>query len=221
MRVTALTLQTVTESGSGAVEFVFMPRRPLSFRAGQGGLVFFGGGAKPFTFASADRSGLISIATTLRSGSRFKRALADLRPGDRVFAAGAIGTLPAADPAESAVLVAQGIGITPFLSMARSHGTLNATLLQVGAPHYFDEVSAATTSAEHHDHREGLQDAVRRAIAARPAAQWSLSGRAGFVSAVATQLQNAGVPARSIHKDAFWGMRTPSAAARPADLVYA
>jgi glycine betaine catabolism B len=217
MRVTTLTLETVAGSRSGAVEFVFHPKRPISFRAGQGGLVVTSGGAKPFTFASADRSGLISIATTLSSGSRFKRALADLRPGDRVFAAGAIGTLPAIDPAESQVLVAQGIGITPFLSMARSHGTLNATLLQVGAPHYFDEVAAAATSAEHYDHREGLRDAVRRAIVAHPAAQWSLSGRSGFVTTIAAQVRDAGVPARRIHKDAFWGMRASSAAVRPGD----
>jgi len=30
-----------------------------------------------------------------------------------VFAAGAIGPLPAPDPADSRVLVAQGIGVTP------------------------------------------------------------------------------------------------------------
>lgn len=218
MRVTTLTLETVAESRSGAVEFVFSPKRPIRFRAGQGGLVYVrGGGAKPFTFASADRSGLIAVATTLRSGSTFKRALGDLRPGGRVLAAGAIGTLPAIDPAESQVLVAQGIGITPFLSMARSHRTLNATLLQVGAPHYFGEVAAAAASAEHHDHREGLQDAVHRAVAARPAAQWSLSGRSDFVTAVATQLREAGIAARSIHKDAFWGMGAPAAAVRPCE----
>ena len=89
--------------------------------------------------------------------------------------------------------------------------------LEVGAPYYFDEVAAATTSAEHHDHREGLQDAVRQAIATHPAAQWSLSGRSGFVAAIAAQLRNAGVPARSIHKDAFWGMRAPGTAVRPGE----
>ena len=202
------------------MEFVFVPKRPLPFRAGQAGLLITGGGGKPFTFTSGDRSGRISIATTLHSGSRFKRALADLAPGRRVFAAGAIGTLPAADPAESQVLIAQGIGITPFLSMARSRGSLNATLLQVDTPHFFDEVAAATTSAEHHDHREGLQDAVRQAITDRPAAQWSLSGRPNFVAAVAGQLADARVPARMIHKDAFWGMRAP-AAARRGELVSA
>lgn len=129
MRVTSLTLETIAESAAGAVEFTFAPRRPIRFRAGQAGLIITArGGAKPFTFASGDRSGRISIATTLHSGSRFKRALAGLAPGGRVLAAGAIGTLPAVDPSQSQVFVAQGIGITPFLSMARSHGSLNATL---------------------------------------------------------------------------------------------
>ncbi len=226
MRVTALTLETVVESATGAVELVFRPRRPLAFRAGQGGLVRVpGGGVKPFTFACDDRSGRISVATTLDSGSRFKRALAALRPGDRVLAAGAIGTLPAVDPTRSQVLVAQGIGITPFLSMARSHDGLDASLLQVGAPHFFHEVAATTATAEHHDHREGLRDAVRQAMADRPTARWSLSGRTAFVAAVATQLTDAGVPARMIHKDAFWGMRTPTttstSASSPSSLVNA
>ena len=209
MRFTALTLETATGSATDAVEFAFLPKRPLPFRAGQGGLVIVpGGGAKLFTFASDNRAGRISIATTLHSGSRFKRALAGLRPGDRVHAIGAIGTLPSLDPAESQVFVAQGIGITPFLAIARSHGSVNATLLQVGTPHFFDEVAAAARgNSEHHDHRKGLEEAVKRAIASRPAARWLLSGRPDFVAAVATQLASAAVPARMICKAKFWGMR--------------
>jgi hypothetical protein len=81
--------------------------------------------------------------------------------------------LPPPDPAGSQVFVAQCIDITPFLAMARSHGSVNPTLLQVGTPHFFGEVAAATRdNAEHHDHREGLREAVRRAIASRPAARW-------------------------------------------------
>lgn len=214
MRITALTLETVTETVTGAVELAFAPSRPLRFRAGQGSLLrVAGGGVKPFTFSSDDRSGRISIATTLGSGSRFKRALADLRPGDHARVAGAIGTLPAVDPTEPQVLVAQGIGITPFLSMARSHDSLNATLLQVGSAHFFDEVASATALAEHHQHRDSLQEAVRQAVADRPTARWSLSGRPDFVTSLAAQLTATGVPARRIHKDAFWGMRNPATSA--------
>jgi hypothetical protein len=63
MRVTALTLETATESATDAVEFAFLPKRPMPFRASQGGLIIVpGGGAKPFTFASDNRTGRISIA---------------------------------------------------------------------------------------------------------------------------------------------------------------
>src|SRR5215472_12202994 len=111
MRLTALTLESVTESATDAIEFAFLPKRPLPFRAGQAGLVIVpGGGAKPFTFASDNRTPRISIATTLHSGSKLKRALAALRPGDRLHAIGAFGILPSPDPAESQVFVAQGIG---------------------------------------------------------------------------------------------------------------
>jgi len=219
VRITTLTLEFATTTATGAVELGFTPSRTLPFRAGQGGLLGVpGGGVKPFTFASDDRCGRLSIATTLGSGSRFKRALAGLRPGDRAYAAGATGTLPGLQATGPQVLVAQGIGITPFLSMARSGDHLDARLLQVGAAHFFDETAAAMAAAEHHEHREGLAEAVRRALADRPGARWSLSGRTGFVNAVAAQLRGAGVPARSIHKDAFWTMRAPAATRRD-DLV--
>ena len=92
------------------------------------------------------------------------------------------------DPAESQVFLGQGTGITPFLAIARSHGCVNATLLQVGTPHFFDEVAATTGgNAEHHEHREGLQEAVRSAIVNRPTARRLLPGRPDFVAAVATQ----------------------------------
>ena len=105
------------------------------------------------------------------------------------------------------MFVTQGTGITLFLTIARSHDSVKATLLQVGTPHFFDEVAAATGgNAEHRDHRESLQEAVCRTFVNRPVARRLLPGRPDFV-VVATQLAEAGVPARSIHRGRFWGMR--------------
>jgi ferredoxin-NADP reductase len=208
MRYIPLTLERVEQSGEGASEFVFRPARPLPHRAGQFGLLVVpGAGVRPFTFASDARSDLLSIATSLRSASTFKQGLSGLRPGDRVHVAGAMGSLPVPTTGRHQVLVAQGIGITPFLSMARSYLQLDATLLQVGGRQYFDETARAMSSAEHLDHHEDLHGAIDRAVADHPGARWSLSGRSAFVNAVAGRLLAAGARKEQIHKDAFWTMR--------------
>ena len=99
----------------------------------------------------------------------------------------ASATRSSPDPAGSQVFVAQGTGITLFLTIARSHDSVNATLLPVGTPHFFGEVAAATGgNAEHRDHREGPQEAVRRASVNGPAARRLLPGRPDFVAPVAT-----------------------------------
>ena len=101
----------------------------------------------------------------------------------------ASATRSSPDPAGSQVFVAQGTGITLFLTIARSHDSVNATLLPVGTPHFFGEVTAATGgNAEHRDHRDGPQEAVRRASVNRPAARRLLPGRPDFVAAFTANL---------------------------------
>jgi hypothetical protein len=60
MRITSLTLETITESATGAVEFTFVPKRLIRFRAGQGGLIITarGGGSRspPATGPGASRA---------------------------------------------------------------------------------------------------------------------------------------------------------------------
>ena len=113
----------------GVVEYAFAPRRPVRFQAGQAVELDVPhskpdsrGRRRVFTIASAPQ------ATDLRIGIRlpdkpstFKSALERAEIGDTVRATGVSGdfVLPKAT-AQPVVLIAGGIGITPFLSQLRS-----------------------------------------------------------------------------------------------------
>jgi len=78
-----------------------------------------GAQTKPFSHSSATDDAYLEITTRL-SGSAFKAALSELRPGDRVRIAGPAGrlTLPVDEPRVAFLL--GGVGITPVISMLRS-----------------------------------------------------------------------------------------------------
>lgn len=104
-------------------EFDFRPRRPVSFRPGQfmeltlpHGKTDSRGWRRVFSIASA-RGEMLRFGIRLpERASSFKRALLDLEPGTTVSATSVGGdfVLPS-DPGRPLLLVAGGIGITPFI----------------------------------------------------------------------------------------------------------
>jgi ferredoxin-NADP reductase len=75
------------------------------------------GNGRAFSIASAPHEGLLTIATRMRD-TVFKRVLGGLQPGSRVRIEGPFGSLVLHNNiARPAVLLAGGIGITPFRSM--------------------------------------------------------------------------------------------------------
>jgi ferredoxin-NADP reductase len=77
------------------------------------------GPARTFTIASAPHEPELMIATRMRD-SAFKRALKSAPLGTRIRVDGPGGVMVLhADAARPAVFLAGGIGVTPFLSMAR------------------------------------------------------------------------------------------------------
>jgi ferredoxin-NADP reductase len=107
------------------VELWFRPVSPVRFAAGQYLELSVPhrhpdsrGSRRTFSIATAPADPMIAVAYREHDpGSTFKTAVARLEPGAVVRATGIWGdfTLPA-DPARPLVLVAAGIGITPFLS---------------------------------------------------------------------------------------------------------
>jgi ferredoxin-NADP reductase len=109
--------------GPTAWEFDFRPLRPVSFRPGQfmeltlpHGKTDSRGWRRVFSIASAP-GGIVRFGIRLpEPASSFKRALLDLEPGTRVSATSVGGDfLLPADPERPLLLVAGGIGITPFI----------------------------------------------------------------------------------------------------------
>lgn len=105
-------------------QFNFMPENPINWKAGQHGLLEITlpngkTGRRPFSISSAPSEGVISITTRadLTTSSAFKRGLLKLKKGSTAKLRGPIGRLYIKKPATHYVLLATGIGITPFRSI--------------------------------------------------------------------------------------------------------
>ena len=103
--------------------FAFYFDKPAGFshQAGQNALFSLPSGTenRTFTLASAPQERELMIATRMRD-SPFKRTLAELPVGGRLKIDGPAGLMVLhEDESRPAVFLAGGIGITPFLAMAR------------------------------------------------------------------------------------------------------
>ncbi len=99
-------------------QFVFTPGQFVDLTLLQPSETDDAGNTRAFSLASAPQEGMLMVATRLRD-SAFKRELQRMPIGSPVQMEGPFGKLVLhADQARPAVLLAGGIGITPFRSMA-------------------------------------------------------------------------------------------------------
>lgn len=215
MRISIHTLEFAAREdiGGGAIALRFAARRPIVFTAGQHGLWQVpGGGIAAFTIASAPEEEHIVLATRTGTHSRLKRALAALAPGAPVRLAGPLSRFTLDGAGDDVVLLAQGIGITPFRAML-VHTALTGTgvrsrLVHVdaaGGHAYRSETGSTATEASFPEDRDAFTEHLAAARADRPDATWFVAGSAAFVSATSTELRARGVPAARIRRDAFYG----------------
>lgn len=119
-------------------ELTFRPTRPVAFEPGQyleltlpHAGVDGRGSRRTFSISSAPDDG--RVAVTLRvpeKASSFKRALLALEVGQRVHGTGVGGDFVwPSDPSAPLLLVAGGIGITPFLSQLRHEPSRDVVLV--------------------------------------------------------------------------------------------
>ena len=223
----------------GTMGFRFARPQGFDFTAGQNGQFtlleakeFDGfGPTRTFTFASAPHEPELLIATRMRD-TAFKRTLRFASPGLRVGLEGPNGLMVLHDEAaRPAVFMAGGIGVTPFLSMARhaAHAKLPHQLwmfysnrrpedapflseLQglAGANPNFHFVPTMTGMEKSHSQWRGETGVVGAAMIERHLRGverpiYYLAGPPGMVMGMQTMLDGLGVSLDDVRDEEFYG----------------
>jgi glycine betaine catabolism B len=206
-----LTLVSSEAIGGDVTSFSFTPKRQFGFRAGQHGLLFIPkGGMKPFSIASSPAEETIMIGTRLSSGSKFKLALAALKPGDRVRFLGPLMNFTTAGTRHELVFLAQGVGITPIRSILldiTDRGLAKkTTIIHVGYDHAFRaETERLADSAVYPSTSESFRTAVLAATEHCPGATFMISGAPAFVKSTTTLLRDQAVDTSQIKPGTMLG----------------
>ncbi len=239
MAVHELTLCGHEVVAEGTWMFCFGRPPGFQFKAGQAvSLELLEPPAEPnsarrtFSLASAPAEDMLVVATRMREGSAYKRALKALPEGAKLKLRGPLGTMTLhEDASRAAVFVAGGIGITPFFSMLRqaAHEKSSRAFLLIysnrrpeDAP-FLQELLALRArlsgfrmhatmtemdkSARSWDGPRGLLDeeTVRRLVAGLPSPVYYLAGPPGMVEAMSGILKRAGASDADVRSERFFG----------------
>ena len=211
----------------GVMSFLFRSDAPLKWQAGQ--FLHYSlphpdaddrGITRYFTIASAPFEGHVMLTTRFASerSSSFKRALRQLPVGAAVDVDEPEGDFVAGAPDDTHVLIAGGIGVTPFrailLDLEHRGLPINATLLYANrTPHFVYQAEMDRLAGRHPDlvvrylvSPERVTEATIRAAATdltKPT--FHVSGPEPFVESVATMLTGFGVPDAHLQRDYFPG----------------
>lgn len=185
-----------------------------------------------FSLASAPFEDELAVATRMRDGSAYKRALGSLPPGARLKLSGPLGSMTLhEDRARAAVFIAGGIGITPFMSMLRqaAHDRLAQRLLllysnrrpedaaflgelldlerKAGNFRMLATMTDMNKSAQAWQGERGMLDEekVKRFVADAAAPVYYLAGPPVMVDAMSAVLRRIGVDDEEIRSEEFYG----------------
>jgi ferredoxin-NADP reductase len=213
------------------MSFMFRSAAPLKWQAGQ--FLHYSlphpdaderGITRYFTIASAPFEGHVMLTTRFAAerSSSFKRALRQLPLGAPIDVGEPDGDFVVGDPGDEHVLIAGGIGVTPFrailLDLDHREVPINATLLY--ANHSPDFVYKAEIDRLTGRHRRLVvrylvspervtQSSIRSVAADLAKPIFHVSGPESFVEALGTMLTGLGVPDAHVKSDFFPGYDWP------------
>jgi len=217
------------EVAAGTMAFRFTKPPGFVYKPGQAVTLFlFDPPPEPnsrqriFSLVSAPFEAELAVATRMREGSAFKRALRSLPSGATLELKGPRGIMTLhEDRSRAAVFIAGGIGITPFMSMLRQsvHDRLDHRLLllcsnrrQEDTPFFAELQDLERQSGNFRllarmTDLDGFIDeaAVKRFVGDAPAPIYYLAGPPAMVQAMKGLLRGAGVSEADVRSEQFYG----------------
>jgi len=202
--------------------FVFEKEKDLTWKAGQHGLFSIShkkvkNPTKPFTIAAAPSENVLKLTMKINDNpSDFKKAMLELKQGMTIGMSGPLGSFNVNDDRPT-VLIAGGIGITPFRSIVKkieAEGKGNKKpihLLYMDSEKSYlfkDELDAdnASISTTYLDSRDNLHQEINKlANLYQNNGQYLIAGPKSMVDSISSYLQNNSISKRNIKKDAFYG----------------
>ncbi len=175
-----------------------------------------------FSLVSAPFEDGLTVATRMREGSAYKRALKALPPGARIKLKGPRGLMTLhEDRSRAAVFIAGGIGITPFMSMLRqaAHDRLVQRLFLICSNRrpqdtpFLAELKALVRENDQFrllarmTEQEGFVDGdtIRRFAGNATAPVYYLAGPPAMVDAMQAVLRRADVSDQDVRSEQFYG----------------
>ncbi|WHY77825.1 FAD-dependent oxidoreductase [Neobacillus sp. WH10] len=206
--------------------FIFEKEKDLKWKAGQHGVFSIlhktiKKPTRPFSVASAPSESMLKLSMKISDNpSDFKRAMLELKQGMKISMRGPIGPLYIDDNSPS-LLIAGGIGITPFRSIVKeieNEGNESANQISLlyidskGSFIYKDELNElsknTSINVSYLTSREDLYKEVDHFSSKyRNTAKYYLGGSKTMVDTITSYLKKKQVFKRNIKKDVFIGYK--------------
>lgn len=202
--------------------FVFEKEKDLTWKAGQHGLFSIThkkvkNPTKPFTIASAPSENVVKLTMKINDNpSEFKKAMLELKKGMTMGMSGPLGAFNLNEELPT-VLIAGGIGITPFRSILKQIETegkgnkkpIHLLYMDSEKSYIFkDELDAYndSISTTYLDSSNNLhQEIVKFSNLYQNNGQYLIAGPKSMVDSISSSLQSNSISKKNIKKDAFYG----------------
>lgn len=166
---------------------------------------------RELSFASAPGDGEVHLGVDTRSESPYQSTLVAMEKGDTATLFKVKGTMILPEGKKEVVMIAGGVGITPFRSMIREIEQKNIPitpiLIHVSRDTFlYKEELQKKPFEQHRVGRNETEKILENVVEKHPTALYFVAGSENFVQNIEGRLLDAGIDTTAIFKDEFKGL---------------